>query len=134
MWVNSTAQEFYTSYATVFRMSDGSTIQTTTGNTLLEDRQLAQMDYIKQILHNIGVEAHDDKNTDGGISLLVCGNDILEALLLAVVGNFVTNPGDPAIAATAQASSANAVPSVVCIPLFPALQTYNTRTNNMTLC
>ena len=39
----------------------------------------------------------------------ICGNDALNLLLLAVVGNFVSGPGDPAISSQ---SSLETMPSV----------------------
>lgn len=98
--VKSTAQEFYASYAGIFRMSDGSSVSVSTPTT-------AQIDYVKSLMKFIPVTvtAQEDEMT-----MKVCDKDNLDILLLAVLGKFVTNPGEPS---TAQSSSANAVPSIV---------------------
>lgn len=44
-----------------------------------------------------------------GDILQICGQDVIDLILLAVVGNFVTNPSDPAITS----STYSAVPSIV---------------------
>ena len=45
-----------------------------------------------------------------GDVLQICGKDVTDLLLLGIVGNFVTNPGDPSLSPP---STASAVPSVV---------------------
>lgn len=118
LFLNATLQEFYASFADVFRMSDGSTIKVP---ETIQSRNMAQTAYIQELMHAVGVDvacATEQQNTDSTslVCMKVCGTDLMNILLLAVVGNFVTNPGDPAISATAQSSSANAVPSVVRFP------------------
>lgn len=99
--VKSSAQEFYASYAGIFRMSDGSSVSVSAPTT-------AQIDYVKSLMESIPVAVTAD--SDDAMIMKVCGKDNLDILLLAVLGKFVTNPGE---ASTAQSSSANAVPSIV---------------------
>lgn len=84
--INVTVQEFYALYASTFRMSDGSSIK-----SVASTAANARVKYMQELMKAVAVTvAVPDRQT---ITLQACGKDVMDILLLAVVGNFVTNPG-----------------------------------------
>ncbi len=104
--VHVSVVEFYSSFASIFRLSDGSTI-----SVPAQDRT-ESLEYIQDMLGSVGVYVNksDSSSSPFGDVLQICGKDVVDMLLLAVVGNFVAGPGDPNISPQ---SSMKSMPSVV---------------------
>lgn len=122
--VRATTQEFYESFARVFRLSDGSSIR------VADNRHHASLRYMQDLLYTVGVYVHGahppphnqsshdatllnqttginrpqppqaddyDVEDDGPFhTLQICGQDMVTLMLLGTVGNFVTGPTDSA--------------------------------------
>jgi hypothetical protein len=102
--VHASASEFYSSFASIFRLSDGSTI------SVPAQERTESLEYIQGMLKSVGVYVNKTDTTAHGDVLQICGKDVVDMLLLAVVGNFVASPGDPNISPQ---SSMKSMPSVV---------------------
>lgn len=105
--IKTSAAEFYSSFASIFRLSDGSSIR------IPAQERMESLQYIQDMLYSVGVYVNRSASSNGaseGDVLQICGNDVLNVLLLAAVGNFVASPGDPNISPQ---SSMKSMPSVV---------------------
>jgi hypothetical protein len=89
------SQEFFTVYAKTFAMSDGSTIQ---GDASDQDSDSPILQksfrYIHSLMANIGIEATHYSSNDADVKFRICNDQIVQILMFAVIGNFVTNPTD----------------------------------------
>lgn len=85
--LNVTTQEFYASYARIFQLSDGSSLLQPSASASSQDAAK----YTQQLLHAVGVSSSLSGNT---IAMNACGKDAMDILLLAAVGNLVSNPSD----------------------------------------
>lgn len=90
--INATSKEFYTSFASIFRLSDGSSIRPP------PQERMESVRYMQELLSFIGVTVNETLSAASngqyeGDVLQICGKDVVDLLLLGVVGNFVTNPG-----------------------------------------
>lgn len=118
--IEVTAAEFYASFASIFRLTDGSRISVPAGE------RMESLRYMQYLLRNVHVRVNEAASQEaqsmqggtgsgegggGGAAdvLEVCGSDAIDLLLLAVVGNFVSVPGD---VATSAQSSLETMPSV----------------------
>jgi hypothetical protein len=69
--VNVTASEFYQSFASIFRLSDGSRISMPT-----DGRRIESLRYMQEILHAVGVHVNESASRESpypGDILQICG-------------------------------------------------------------
>ena len=68
----------------------------------------------QELMYMVGVYVNETASKNDGDSsqdvLQICGQDVVDLLLLAVAGNFVSSPGDPNLSPQ---SSLRSMPSVV---------------------
>lgn len=110
--INVTAKEFYASFASIFRLSDGSTIRPPSAERMESVRYMQELMYSVGISVNESASAASNGMYEGDI-LQICGQDVVDLILLAVVGNFVTSPSDPSLSSPSTGGAASTVPSVV---------------------
>ena len=108
--VNVTAKEFYASFASIFKLSDGSTMRPPSAERMESIR------YMQELLYSVGISVNESASAAAngmyeGDVLQICGQDVVDLILLSIVGNFVTNPSDPSLSPSTGATST--VPSVV---------------------
>lgn len=108
--VNVTTFEFYKSFASIFRLSDGSTMRPPAMERMESVHYMQELMYAVGISINQSASAASNGMYEGDV-LQICGQDVVDLILLGVVGNFVTNPSDPSLSASA--GTASTVPSVV---------------------
>ena len=67
---------------------------------------------MQELMYMVGVYVNDTAAArgSGGDVLQICGKDVVDLLLLAVVGNFVSTPEDPNLSPQ---SSMRSMPTVV---------------------
>lgn len=90
MAIEVTADEFYSSFASIFRLTDGSRISLAQPT----EERMQSLHYMQDLLRNVQVYVNETGSSASAVQLLVCGRDAVDILLLAVVGNFVSAPGD----------------------------------------
>ena len=110
--INVTNREFYASFAGIFRLSDGSSIRPPA------HERMESVRYMQELMYSVGVTVNDTLSAAStgkyeGDVLQICGSDVVDLLLLGIVGNFVTNPSDPQLSLQSGTSTASTVPSVV---------------------
>jgi hypothetical protein len=98
--------EFFHVYAKTFAMSDGSVIQTDLSQTGSNNPLLQKsFRYIHTLMSDIGIEATHYSANDSHVNFRICNHDLVEIILFAVVGNFVTNPDDTDFSTQSSASN-----------------------------
>lgn len=103
--VSTTDAEFYAVFASQFRMSDGSAMDPSSVGDAAKARLFAT-----RFMRNVGATVYPDRDLPTAFTIEMCGADLLRNALLAVVGNYVSNPGDVELSPV---SSTQAVPVVV---------------------
>ena len=108
--INVTAREFYSSFASIFKLSDGSTVKPPSAE------RMESITYIQELMYTVGITVNQTASVASngmyeGDILQICGQDVLDLILLSVVRNFVTSPSDPSLSPSTGAAST--VPSVV---------------------
>lgn len=103
--VSTTDAEFYAVFASQFRMSDGSAMDPSSVGDAAKARLFAT-----RFMRNVGATVYPDRDLPAAFTIEMCGADLLRNALLAVVGNYVSNPGDVELSPV---SSTQAVPVVV---------------------
>jgi hypothetical protein len=108
--VNVTAREFYSSFASIFKLSDGSAVKPPSAE------RMESVKYMQELMFSVGIAVNETASAASngvyeGDVLQICGKDVLDLILLGIVGNFVANPSDPSLSPSTGAAST--VPSVV---------------------
>lgn len=106
--VRTTNAEFYRVFASQFRMSDGSAMDASDAAAGEGSRKTRA--FATRFMRNVNATVHADESSPDAFSIEMCGTDLLRNALLAVVGNYVSSPGDVALSPP---SSTQAVPVVV---------------------
>lgn len=98
--------EFFHVYAKTFAMSDGSEIQSDLSQTGSNNPLLQKsFRYIHTLMSDIGIEATHYSTNNSHVNFRICNHDLVEIILFAVVGNFVTNPDDTDFSTQSSASN-----------------------------
>lgn len=111
--INVTAREFYTSFASIFKLSDGSSMRPPS------EERMESVRYMQELMYAVGISVNETASAAAngmyeGDVLQICGQDVVDLVLLSIVGNFVTNPSDPQLSSSSAAGGmASAMPSVV---------------------
>jgi hypothetical protein len=101
-----TSHEFFTAYAKTFAMSDGSVIQSDMAQNGVNNPLLQKsFRYIHTLMSNIGIEATHYSTNDSHVNFRICNDDLVQIILFAVVGNFVTTPTDTDFSTQSSASN-----------------------------
>lgn len=99
-------------YSNIFKMSDGSTPSPSAGGDATANTQLS-VSYVGTLLEAVGVEMEDvvDVGNDK-VDIKVASGQVVEVLLLAIMGNFVSRSSD-ADKGSLQSSASDTLPRVV---------------------
>lgn len=79
---------------------------------------MESVQYMQELMYAVGISVNETASAASngmyeGDVLQICGQDVVDLILLGIVGNFVTNPSDPQLSSSSAASASTTVPSVV---------------------
>jgi hypothetical protein len=130
MLVHMPVNEFARSYASTFRMSDGSQIVDSDVGDM--EHMDAAFTHMKTLMTSVGatkVSTNRHSYDNVGHTVEICGYNMTRILMLAVLGNFVSNPKDPKYGSQSAADTMATVVvdytgSLVIVHAFATMRTY----------